>query len=443
METRTIAPTLKHSRHDLLSAVRKHLEQRGTAIPGWNAVEHEVSRFRAAVAEALVELEHPDYLIPRTAEDLTGMMAGLGVLQQLLEEPGVEEVMVRKGHVLVEKEGRVEARGRVADDEYFLALARRAADMGGRAMWGDRPFVLVDLPGGHRFTAMIPPLSVEGTTINIRVHRQTAFTVGELGEMGTFEPPGPTEGRKDGDGGVDAVGELLWAEGVDPPAPPAVDFLARAIHEGLASIIVSGEFSSGKTTLLGALLRLVPPEHVLAVVETFRELKVSHPYGARAVVPEILEQSGGLPGMREVVNVLYTRMRPDIIVFGEVVGDEAVPLLDAMNLGKRVLTTIHGDSAYGALLRLEMLAMASGLPLAAIQERVGRGIDLVVHMEREGHRRYVSEVALVEGYDASESRYRLRHLCTEREGAARHMERLLDLWRSNCRGREGTPCSQA
>jgi Flp pilus assembly CpaF family ATPase len=121
-------------------------------------------------------------------------------------------------------------------------------------------------------------------------------------------------------------------------------------------------------------------------------------------------------------------MRPDVIVFGEVVGDEAVPLLDAMNLGKRVLTTIHGDSAYGALLRLEMLAMASGLPLAAIQERVARGIDLVVHMDRKGHHRYVAEVALVEGYDASANRYALRSLYRDGEGTARQVDHLRELW---------------
>jgi pilus assembly protein CpaF len=428
METETTMQVLESSRHELLLAVREHLEQRGTPIPGWNAPEQEVSRFRAAIAEALVELEHPDYLVPETAEELTGMMAGLGVLQQVLEEPGVEEVMVRKGHLLVEKEGRIEARGRAADDEYFLSLARRAADMGGRAMWGDRPFVLVDLPGGHRFTAMIPPLSLSGTAINIRVHRRRAFTLGDLSGMGAFEGSnGARRDEEDARGAEDMV-EALRGEGVHPPAPSVVEFLARAVHEGLASIIVSGEFSSGKTTLLGALLRLVPREHVLAVVETFRELKIAHPFVARAVVPEILEKSGGLPPMREVVNVLYTRMRPDVIVFGEVVGDEAVPLLDAMNLGKRVLTTIHGDSAYGALLRLEMLAMASGLPLAAIQERVARGIDLVVHMDRKGHHRYVAEVALVEGYDTSENRYALRSLYRDGEGTARQVDHLRELW---------------
>lgn len=429
METRTLTQRGANSRQELLLAVQAALEQRGTSIPGWDASDAALSRFRAAVAEALVELAHPDSLIPRTAEVLTGMMSGLGVLQQIIEEPGVEEVMVRNGHLLVERRGRVEVLGHVADDEYFLSLARRAADIGGRAMWGDRPFVLVDLPGGHRLTAMIPPLSVEGTAINVRVHRREAFTLGELKRLSAFD--GLHERGERQQPGVDTLARTLQAEGVDGPVSPLVGFLARAVYEGAASIIISGEFSSGKTTLLGALLRLVPDHHVLAVAETFRELKISHPYPVRAVVPEILKKSGGLPPMREVVNVLYTRMRPDVIVFGEVVGDEAVPLLDAMNLGKRVLTTIHGNSAYGALLRLEMLALNSGLPLPAIQERVAAGIDLVVHMGRSGNQRYVSEVVMVNGYDSASQEYDLATLYAAGAGVKGQIAHLRSFWRDD------------
>jgi len=433
MDTNVTLHTAANNSQHLLLGVQEILEQRGTTIPGWDAPGDTVSRFRAAVAEALVELAQPDALIPQTAEDLTGMMAGLGMLQQVIEEPDVEEVIVRNGHLLVERKGRIESYGHVADDEYFLSLARRAADIGGRAMWGDRPFVLVDLPGGHRLTAMIPPLSIEGTAINVRVHRRKAFTLGDLSGLGAFAGHNGHDSGRDGAAapGVDTITSLLRSEGLAVPTPPLVGFLARAVYEGAASIIISGEFSSGKTTLLGALLRIVPDHHVLSVVETFRELRISHPYPARAVVPDILEKGGGLPPMREVVNVLYTRMRPDVIVFGEVVGDEAVPLLDAMNLGKRVLTTIHGNNAYGALLRLEMLALGSGLPLAAIQERVAAGIDLVVHMARSGNHRYVSEVVMVNGYDPVARSYDLVTLYSADDGLQNQAAHLRSLWRED------------
>jgi pilus assembly protein CpaF len=145
---------------------------------------------------------------------------------------------------------------------------------------------------------------------------------------------------------------------------------------------------------------------MLSVVETFRELKIHHPYAARAVVP--VPPQGKFPTMAEVVNVLYTRMRPDLIIFGETVGTEAVELLSAMNLGKRVLTTIHANSAYDALLRLEDLARASELPWSAIRERIGRGVDMVVHMRKRGTRRYVEEVVRVLGVE--DGKYQLESL---------------------------------
>ena len=390
----------------LVRQVRERLEGSGEAVPPWRASPEERSRFRAAVARILADLRAvPDALIPRTAEVVAAWIGGLGPLQDLITQEGVEEVVVRNGFVLLERGGEVECLGPLGDDGLFRDLAARAADLGGRAIWGTRPYVLVDLPDGHRFSAMIPPLSVEGTAINIRVFRER-MTLGDLARRGTFDPVLEQEEW----GEAEEVSDILAGEGVDAP-PGVLRGLVTVVRRNAASIVVSGEFSSGKTTLVGALLRVLPPERILAVVETFREIQVpSHLHPLRAVVPEVLEEGGGLPSMREVVNVLYKRMRPDLIVFGEVVGEEAVPLLDAMNLGKRVLTTIHGEDAYAALLQLEMLALASGLPLPAVRERVARGVDLVVHMARTGHRRFLRQVVLVEGYDHGSGRYRLRTL---------------------------------
>lgn len=416
--------------YGLLDQVRAYLEQRGATIPGWRAAESEQGLLRAAIAEALAQARVPDGDIPALTVRVSEMLTGLGLLQATLKEPGLEEIIVRRGHLLVERGGQIEVRGHVASDPYFESLARRAADLGGRAMYGDRPFVLVDLPDQSRFTAMIPELSVEGTAINIRVQRRDTVRVGDLVRAGAFAP---LLVAADDDltlaAETEALADALRAEGVDAPLPPVVAFLAAVIRRNAASVLVGGEFSSGKTTLLGALLRLVPPETCLAVAETFKELHVAHPYPARVVVPEaMVKERGNLPSMREVVNVLYTRMRPDVIVFGEIVGDEAVPLLDAMNLGKRVLTTIHGDDCYGDLLRLELLALASGLPLAAVQERVARGIQVIVHLARQGRRRYVSEVALVTGYDRRAGKYLLRSLYHAGAGGCSRSTELEALW---------------
>jgi len=376
----------------LLPQVETLIVERGISVPGWRAGEVDRKRFQDHLARALAEggLVADDARIVEAADILARASTGLGLLEEIAGQPGVEEVIVRNGRVQVERRGVIDDLGALADDAYFERLARRVADLGGRAMKADRPFVLVDLPGGSRFTAMIPPLSVEGTAINVRVFRQEAMTLRALALGGTFDPP-----ALDGDASVeDEIADDL---------PALARFLAGVVRAGAATILISGEFSSGKTTLLNALTAYVPPTTQIAVVETFRELQVQHPFAARAVVPS--PPGEHFPSLDEVVNVLYTRMRPDLIVFGEVVGGEAVELLSAMNLGKKVITTVHANSAYDALLRLETLALVSGMPLDAIRERVGRGVDLVVHMRRQGPRRYVSEIVRVKG--VSSGRYEL------------------------------------
>ena len=380
----------------LLPQVEAAIVERGLSVPGWRAGQRDRRRFEDSLARLLAESGWvtDDARIVEAAGVLARASTGLGVLQEIASRPGVEEVIVRNGQVQVECNGTVEDMGQLADDGYFERLARRVADLGGRAMKADRPFVLVDLPDGSRFTAMIPPLSIEGTAINVRVFRKEAMSLDALAALGAFNLPETT-----------AMSGAVPAD-FGPGLPDVARLLGWTVGRNRASILISGEFSSGKTTLLNALTAYVPPTTQMAVVETFRELQVQHPVAARAVVPTPPREN--FPALDEVVNVVYTRMRPDLIVFGEVVGDEAVELLSAMNLGKKVITTIHANSAYDALLRLETLAMTSGMPLEAIRERVGRGVDLVAHLKREGALRFVSEVAWIKG--TRDGRYQIEHL---------------------------------
>jgi pilus assembly protein CpaF len=407
-------PVGKNSSNGLLPQVKEYLLARGVPVPPWRAGDAERDRFQARVAQALVEMGLvPDRQIPTEAPRLARMMTGLGVLDEIVRQPGVEEVMVRGGHVLIEQEGRIEALGQLATEEEFEEIARRAADLGGRTMKADRPFVLVDLPDGSRFTAMIPPLSVNGTAINVRVFARKHLSLSDLVQTGTFSVPEEKET-------------------IAPPEeianlPTPARFLAELARRNAATMLISGEFSSGKTTLLNALTGYVPETDVVAVVETFQEIKVQHPYAARAVVPQPPRDS--FPTLAEVVNVLYTRMRPDLIVFGEVVGNEAGELLAAVNLGKKVWTTIHGNSAYDALLRLEGLAQSSGLSEGAIKERIGRGIDVVAHF-RKGSWRYLEELAVVDGVDPNTGRYRLRTLYDARGHRHSRADDLAGLWRA-------------
>lgn len=380
---------------DLLPTVQEQVLARGIPVPSWQATENDRRRFVAAVAQVLSEMRLPGGLHPgEVAAVLAGAMTGIGVLQPLLEQDGIEEIIVRNGFVQVERWGTIEDAGAMAPDFHFEQVARRAADLGRRMMKGDRPYVLVDLPDGSRFTAIIPPLSRRGTAINIRVFARRTFSLDDLARFGTFSVREPR------------LDENTVTEEVDV-LPPVARLLRIIAERNGATVLVSGEFGSGKTTLLNAMSVYVPDRVQLAVVETFEELKVVHPHPLRVVVPEGIE--GDFPTMDEVLNIVITRMRPDLLVIGEIVRDEAARFLDAINLGKRAWSTIHGNSALGALYRLETKALSSGLPHRAIREQIAAGVNLIIHMRRDGSQRYVAEVARLEGLDA-EGQYRLRYL---------------------------------
>lgn len=378
----------------ILPQVQGLVLQRGIQVPGWRAAPEEHRRFSAAIAQILVG---EGFSLPGTpgevAAILAQMMTGIGVLQPLLEQGDLEEIIVRNGIVQVEHRGRIETIGPMAPDAHFEQVARRVADLGRRVLKGNKPYVLVDLPDGSRFTAIVPPLSVRGTAINIRVFNRSTFSFRDLADRGAFTPEKEKVQEARGGEKPDA---LPWIAG----------FLRRVAERNAATILVSGEFGAGKTTLLNAMSQHIPPDVQVAVVETFEELKIQHPTALRVVVPEDRQD---FPTMDEVLNVVITRMRPDLLIVGEVVRDEAPRFLDAINLGKKAWTTIHGNSALGALYRLETKALVSGLPHRAIREQIVFGVDLVIHLRKSrSGRRYVEEIALLDGLE--DGRYRLQYL---------------------------------
>jgi pilus assembly protein CpaF len=403
----------------ILPKVRAHILEQAVPIPGWRAPARERHVFHAAVAQALVELRldrRLDGRLTQAAERLAGMMTGLGILQRLLEADGVEEIVVRDGFVQVERHGTIEDVGRLADDAHFEQVARRAADLGQRTMKGDRPFVLVDLPDGSRFTAIVPPLSVRGASINVRVFARERLSLGDLSDLGSFDAPDEPGGE-----GVaqDGSGERLKL------LPPVARLLAQVAAGNLATTLISGRFGAGKTTLMNAMSLHVPNRIQLAVVETFRELRIAHPHPLRVVVSE---DRPGAPTMDEVLNVVVTRMRPDLLIIGEIVRGEAPRFLDAMNLGIKAWSTIHGNDCLGALYRLERMARrGADVGETAVRERIAAGVELVVHLGRDAcsGRRYVSQVVLVKGLDFG-GRYDLETLYDAQEMGS--IDRLGLLW---------------
>jgi pilus assembly protein CpaF len=400
MTTRGLAIAGELTYDALIPRIQDSLLAKGVPIPRWGEEsERERLGFAASILKALVELPEvreaalPDGELQAMSREAARRMLGLGILEPYLEDQQVNEIMVRAGLVRLERLGQVLDVGPQASDGYFNELARRVAEFRGKQLGPSNPFVLVDLPDGSRFTAMIPPLSANGVAINIRKFVVRRLTLSDLVRLGSLDQE-------------------------------AADFLGQCIASGKVSMLISGAPGAGKTTLLNALSAHFPPEVEVCLVEKFRELQIQHPRLAWAVVREQGEQ--GKVSMREVVNTLYTRMRPDIVIVGEVVSDEAVEFLHAINLGVIGFSTIHGNSALDALLRLESIVLEtkSTYNFLATRERIARGIDLVVHLERNFQgRRYLKEIAAVEGI--VEGHYELTHLTTMRHDASRRLlERL-------------------
>ena len=395
----------------LIERVREELVKRGINPPSWRETDPEKRRrFFDEVRSILIDQGENRTAVNRNAQIVTDALSGVGLLDQLLRDPYVEEIFVRNGQVAVEYDGTFHHLGKLADDSYFENLAVHVADQGGATLRGDRPAVLIDLPGGERFTAIVPRLSTEGTAINIRTFGRRVRTLEEMEQTGTFA-------RRN----LSLSGTLT--DIFNPEQQVRIQNLQNAPDRFLAwlvatlsgSLMIAGEMGSGKTTLLNALSGFLPTTAPLAALETFRELEIQHPFLLRAVAPA--ELPPGTPGVSLdwVLNVIYTRMNPAAILVGEVVGPEALQFLKATCLGRKALTTIHGGTVEEALMRLEQLALASApeLGLDAVRSMVAMGLDVVALMGRVNQsgrvQRTLQAIAVIQGLD-EHGNYRLNYL---------------------------------
>jgi pilus assembly protein CpaF len=354
---------------ELAAVLRTRLvERRRVAAAAGRAGEGDL----AAAVRELVE-EDAALLGAGDREALAARMirdsVGLGPLEVLLADPGVEEVMVNgPGLVYVERGGRIEATEVVFADEEELrnAIERILAPLG-RRVDELSPMVDARLGDGSRVNVVIPPLAIDGPALSIRRFGARRPDPDELVALGTL-----TAEQK----------ERL-----------------RAAVGARRSILVSGGTGSGKTTLLNALSGFISPGERVVTIEDAAELRLRQPHVVR-----LESRPAGVEGRGEVTirdllrNAL--RMRPDRIVIGEVRGAEALDLLTALNTGHDgALSTVHANSPADALNRLETLALMAGvgLPHAAVAEQVRRGIDIVVHLRRRADgSRAVSEIAETE-----------------------------------------------
>ena len=353
---------------ELASRLRARLveRRRAEAAAGRKADDDFAAAVRGLVEEQAAILPPAERGL--VAERIVRDSVGLGPLEVLLADPAVEEVMVNgPDRVYIERRGLLEPTDVAfeSEDELRNAIERILAPLG-RRVDELSPMVDARLADGSRVNVVIPPLAIDGPALSIR-------------RFGASRP-GPDE--------LVALGTLT---------PEQRSLLEEAVA-ARRSVLVSGGTGSGKTTLLNALSSFVAPGERVVTIEDAAELRLQQPHVVR-----LESRPAGVEGRGEVTirdllrNAL--RMRPDRIVIGEVRGIEALDLLTALNTGHDgALSTVHANSPADALARLETLALMAGvgLPHGAVAEQVRRGIDLVVHLQRQadGARR-VTEIAAV------------------------------------------------
>ena len=415
MNLSTNAYALRDADLPLLEKVREKLFSRSVTIPDWRDTDPSIQRrFQDQVRQVLMRQVNPVELDTATLR-IADALSGVGLLQPFLRDSEVEEVYVRGREVSVERRGQLERLGDLAPEAYWENLIRRVSERSGQRLTPHHPAVLVDLPGGQRFTGMLPPL-MDAPAINVRLFGEKASH--SLRDLGAFEQYTPQIS-----GSLDDILDVnlnmavaLIPSAKDQGSPER--FLAWLVASQAGNILIAGDFSSGKTTLLNHISQYIPNEVPVAVLEPFRELQLSENlYQMRAIAP-----SENRPGeeptatMDWVLNVIYTRANPGTIILGEIVSrGEAMQFLKAANLGRRAYATIHGFDVRSALGRLEQLALGDQpeLGLAAVRQMVAAGVDIVIHMGRvrtpEGVYRFVADISRLQGLD-DHGEYQLTHL---------------------------------
>jgi pilus assembly protein CpaF len=305
--------------------------------------------------------------------DVLNELFGLGPLEAILRDPEVSDILVNGyNKIFVEKNGRLEPVDAVfKDDRHLMRIIERIVSTVGRRIDESSPMVDARLLDGSRVNAIIPPLAIDGPSLSIR-----RFRTDKVGAQDLVKYTSLTQ--------------------------PMLDFLKAAVAARL-NIIISGGTGAGKTTLLNVLSGFIPDNERVITIEDAAELMLRQRHVVRLETrPANIEGKGAVKQRHLVINAL--RMRPDRIVVGEVRGEEAVDMLQAMNTGHDgSLTTIHANSPRDALYRLDtMVAMADlNLPDKAIRQQVASAIQFIVQVTRlsDGVRRVtnITEITGMEG----------------------------------------------
>jgi pilus assembly protein CpaF len=325
---------------------------------------------RSAVNSEVVPLSFAER--ERLSREILDEIFGLGPLEQLLKDPGISDILVnRYDRVYVEKAGKLELTALAfKDNVHLMQIIERIVSRVGRRVDESSPMVDARLADGSRVNAIIPPLAIDGPCLSIRRFGRDPVTARQMIENQTLTEP---------------MLELL-----------------SAMVKGRLNIIVSGGTGAGKTTLLNVLSGYIPNSDRIVTIEDAAELQLKQEHVVRLETrPPNIEGKGAVRQRQLVINSL--RMRPDRIVVGEVRGEEAFDMLQAMNTGHEgSLTTVHANSPRDAMARIEnMVSMANlNIPERAVRQQIASAVHAVVQIARlsDGTRKVIT-VSEVTGMD--------------------------------------------
>ena len=309
----------------------------------------------------------------RLAREILDEIFGLGPLEPLLKDPTVSDILVNRfDRVYIERAGKLELTPlSFKDNTHLMQIIERIVSRIGRRVDESSPMVDARLADGSRVNAIIPPLAIDGPCLSIRRFGREPVTARQMIENQTL---------------TEAMLELL-----------------SAMVKGRLNILVSGGTGAGKTTLLNVLSGYIPNSDRIVTIEDAAELQLKQEHVVRLETrPPNIEGKGAVRQRQLVINSL--RMRPDRIVVGEVRGEEAFDMLQAMNTGHEgSLTTVHANSPPDALARVEnMVSMANlNIPERAVRQQISSAVHAVIQIARlsDGTRKVitVSEITGMDG----------------------------------------------
>jgi pilus assembly protein CpaF len=291
-------------------------------------------------------------------------LTGLGPIEPLLKDPTVSDILINTHErVYVERYGQLEqVPVRFKDEAHVLRIVNKIISAVGRRVDESQPMVDARLADGSRINVAVRPIAVDGPLVSIRKFAEQAYDLEGLVSVGSL---------------TQKMAELLGA----------------AIRARL-TVLVAGGTGSGKTTLLNALSTAIPHRERLITIEDAAELRLQQPHVGRLETrPPNIEGRGEIRQRELVKNAL--RMRPDRIIIGEVRGEEAFDMLQAMNTGHEgSMTTIHANTPRDALARMTQMVGMAGLTMTetSIRTQIASAISIIVQLQRfsDGRRRIVS-----------------------------------------------------